>query len=138
MTDAITASILTRLRGDAQLQTLLGGPGRIQYGSLSQHELIPGLYLTGGNVGTSTLSLGYRQTGRRDETDTVQIDAWATIPELAGDLIRRVVPVMLGGVPGLRNLNKIGEMKPDRDPDRSELWHANSRFEFEYTIKDQV
>lgn len=135
MTDVLV-SILAKLDADAPLRALLGGADRVWFGHLSQAEAIPGVYLTGGDTDTSTPRLGYRETGIRDNNDTVQVDAWALTPELCRDLVKRIDPILFAGVTGTDGWLRIGGMAPDRDPDRPELWHATARYSFNYPIQD--
>jgi hypothetical protein len=136
MTNDTIAAFLAALDADPTLRERLGGPDRIRFGHLSQHERIPGIYLSGGDTNTSEPGFGYQQSGLRDAAETVQIDVWAFSPELAGDLADRLDPVVFTGLRSLRRLRRAGGMAPKRDPDRRDLFHATARYAFEYRIRD--
>jgi len=131
-------AVIAKLEADTTLRTLLGGAGRVRFGHLSQHEQIPGVYVTGGTTNTSTPAFGYRVSRLRDNDDTVQLDVWAMTPEAALAIAKRLDPVVFDGISGLTLIHRVGGMDPAPDPERSEIWHATARYAFEYRLRDTI
>lgn len=139
MTLSALAAVLSLLNADTALRALLGGAGRVTFGSLPESEQIPGVYVSGGTSDRSASLPGYTMTGHRTNDDTARADSFAMTVEAAQALDDRAVAAMFAGADaaGLKELVRTG-MAAQPDPDRPGLWHAASTFSFRYNTIDTV
>jgi hypothetical protein len=129
-------TIITILKADATLTTLLGGQ-YIYPGYLSQALGLPCVTVTE-NTESSKKRVGYVNQKTRDQTAVIQVDALVSggSSAAADAVMARVERVLVSDtVTDTHGWEKIGSGAPEYD-EPTRAYHVMARFRFEYITTD--